>query len=98
LERPPERSSSEDSILSEVSYAPNLPSWLPVSKGDFRAFIANGWRYIKNRDGSEELYRFKNDPLEEHNLIESGRGHPELMRFRNYLDLHKKVGSSKTVQ
>jgi len=76
--------SSSDVILSEVSYAKNVPPWLPVSKGDMQAVIKNGFRYIKNGDGEEELYDFENDPLEEHNLIGSEETGRALKWFRRF--------------
>ncbi len=44
------------------------PDWFPSSKGDMRAIVYQGMRYIRNGDGSEELYDFERDPWEKTNL------------------------------
>ncbi len=74
-------------LLSEVNFAPNLPEWYPVSKGDMKLIVADGLHYIKNGDGSEELYDFENDPDEEHDLSTSNEGLQALVRLRMSLDL-----------
>jgi len=43
-------------VLSEVSHAPRLPDWFPVSKGDMASLMGTRWHYIRNGDGTEELY------------------------------------------
>ena len=54
-----------DPLLSEVNFAPNLPEWFPVSKGNMKSLVANRYHYIRNGDGREELYDIENDPLEQ---------------------------------
>ena len=76
--------SSSEVILSEVSRAKNVPPSLPVSRGDMQAVIKNGFRYIKNADGEEELYDFENDPLEKHNLIGSEETGHAVEWFRRF--------------
>ncbi len=56
-------------VLSEVKTAPGQPEWFPTSKGDMTAVVHRGVRYIRNGDGSEELYDLVADPDERHNLV-----------------------------
>jgi hypothetical protein len=58
-------------ILSQLNFAPNLPQWLPVSKGNMKSLVAENYHYIKNGDGSEEIYDWKHDPWEKYNLASS---------------------------
>ena len=36
-----------------------------------QAIIQSGWKFIRNEEGSRELYHLTEDPTEEHNLIDS---------------------------
>lgn len=51
-------------VFSELSQGINTLPWLPVSKGRMASVVLNGWHYIRNGDGSEELYDFRNDVAE----------------------------------
>lgn len=73
-------------ILSEVSFAPNNPKWYPISKGDMKSLILNGYHYIKNGDGREELYRYKTDLWEKRDLVRSGKNRQRLDWFRKPLE------------
>ncbi|MGH7541139.1 MAG: sulfatase family protein, partial [Gemmatimonadota bacterium] len=55
-------------VLSEVSHAPGLPDWFPVSRGDMRSVIHGDWHYILRGDGVEELFDTAVDPGERANL------------------------------
>ena len=55
-------------LLSEVSPSPRQPDWFPSSKGEMKALVHQGLRYIRNGDGSEELYDFAADPWEQNDL------------------------------
>lgn len=55
-------------LLSEVSRASGQPPWFPASKGDLKAVFYRGFHYIRNSDGSEELYEVEGDPGERNNL------------------------------
>lgn len=80
-------------ILSEVHKGINLPSWLPVSRGDMRSLIDDGLHFIRNGDGTEELYDFVNDPAERMNLMASASGTREADRMRTRLQaLDKATG------
>jgi hypothetical protein len=54
-----------------VKFAPNLPEWFPVSEGDMKAIISDGWHFIRNGDGREELYDLERDWKEENSLAGS---------------------------
>jgi arylsulfatase A-like enzyme len=63
-----EGASTPDPVASEVTFAPRLPPWFPVSKGDMASVVAGKWHYIRNGDGSEELYDLEADPSERRNV------------------------------
>ena len=71
-----DRSQSEpgEPILSELIYAPWDPEWAPVSKGDMKSLITGEMHYIRNGDGTEEVYNLRDDPAEHNNLIQTPRG------------------------
>ena len=56
-------------IFAEVSKGINLPGWWPVSKGRMQAVVLDGLHYIRNGDGTEELYDLARDPGESENLV-----------------------------
>jgi arylsulfatase A-like enzyme len=60
-------------LLAEVKKGINLPPWLPASKGTMQSVVIDGMHYIRNGDGSEELYDFERDPDELVNRAD----HPE---------------------
>jgi arylsulfatase A-like enzyme len=72
-------------LLSEVSRAPGHPDWFPTSKGDLTAVAYEGFRYIRNGDGTEELYDFTNDPGEQRNLAPLTGHRPALEAARALL-------------
>jgi arylsulfatase A-like enzyme len=73
-------------LLSAVSKAINMPDWLPVMKGDMTSLIANGFHYIRNGDGREELYDFDKDPAEKNDLAASDQYRQALERMRESLE------------
>jgi hypothetical protein len=72
-------------LLSEVNFAPDLPAWFPVSKGNMKSLVIDRYHYIKNGDGGEELYDIEQDPLEKHDLAPTVGMHTILKRFRTSL-------------
>ena len=62
---------SADTVLSELSYAPNLPPEYPVSKGDMRSAVSGSLHLILGGDGARELYDLDRDPGERHDLSAS---------------------------
>ena len=69
-------------VRASVRKTINMAAWLPASKGDMVSSISNGLHYIRNGDGSEELYRYGTDPEEQRNLAHQPelRGSLESMR------------------
>ena len=55
-------------LLFEVDRVSGQPDWFPASKGDMKALLYRGVKYIRNGDGSEELYDGEHDPWERRNL------------------------------
>jgi arylsulfatase A-like enzyme len=73
-------------LLSQVSRTPGHPEWFPTSKGDMKAVAAEGMRYIRNGDGTEELYDFDHDAAEQHNLAQAPEHRAALVKARQLLD------------
>jgi len=76
------RGEAESLALSSVRQVTGQPESFPASKGDMHALVYEGRRYIRNGDGSEELYDFEKDPWERHNLASQDDSRPLLDRFR----------------
>jgi arylsulfatase A-like enzyme len=47
---------SSSASLSDLRRPHGQPDWFPISKGDMRALWTDGFRYVRNGDGREELY------------------------------------------
>jgi arylsulfatase A-like enzyme len=54
----------------------------PALRGPMASVVAEGMSYIRNADGSEELYRLLDDPAEAKNLAEIKDAQPALRRLR----------------
>jgi hypothetical protein len=76
-----------DGLLSQVNFAPNLPEWLPVSKGNMLSLVIDPYHYIKNGDGREELYHFRLDPWEKHDVSASEESQRIREQFRAALNM-----------
>ena len=76
--------------LSEVLVGIEKPKWghksWPFHRGGMKSLVADRYHYIKNGDGSEELYNFETDPQEARNLTNSAEGQPLLRQFRLALE------------
>ena len=48
-------------VFASVRQKPRSQAWYPVAHGDLNAVIAGGWQYIRNGDGSEELFDLRED-------------------------------------
>ncbi len=62
---------STDCLVSEVALPPEADpngGRSPVCRGPMLSLVADGWHYIRNGDGREELYDFKHDTEETHDL------------------------------
>jgi arylsulfatase A-like enzyme len=78
---------SESALLVEVNRPPFVPQkQAPVNKGDLKALIMDRYHYIKNGDGSEELYDFEADPQESIDLVNLPENQKRLDQFRLTLD------------
>lgn len=55
-------------VLAEVRQGLRTPAWHPVTKGDMYSVVLDSLRLIGNGDGTEELYRFYDDPWEQQAL------------------------------
>lgn len=58
------------SLLAEVQVGRNNPPTDPISRGPVRSVLQDGWQYILNGDGVEELYDYAGRPGDETNLVE----------------------------
>ena len=70
--------------MASVTGSIRKPEWEPASKGDMQSLFDQGRQYIRNGDGSEELYDLGQDPRREENLAE--REPATLERLRRALD------------
>jgi arylsulfatase A-like enzyme len=56
--------SSQSAVVAEVSAGINTEPNAPVSRGAMRSLIDSATHYIRNGDGVEELYSYRDDPGE----------------------------------
>ncbi len=73
-------------IFNQLGHATGLPAWYPVSKGDMFAVLFGGLRYIRNGDGTPELYDFNRDPAERFNLAGDSAHQPSLDSLTRLVD------------
>jgi arylsulfatase A-like enzyme len=57
----------------------------PISRGRMRSAVSAEYHYILNGDGSEELYRFADDPEQTKNLVGDASAAAELERLRSVI-------------
>jgi arylsulfatase A-like enzyme len=66
--------------------------WVFTNKpsGDIwiRSLVTAKWHFLRNVDGSVELYEWKNDPAENRNLAATPEGQTVVQRFLNELSTH----------
>jgi len=72
--------------LSELNFAPRQPEWFPISKGDMKSVVSAGMHYIRNGDGSEELYDYEGDPWERADLASDAKRQAVLEQLRGLLN------------
>ena len=82
--RKPSPYSSEEALVLSETQKTYLPQVLPSNKGNMASLINKEMHYILNGDGSEELYDFRHDLLEQHNLAHTSQD--KLEEFRAYLN------------
>jgi arylsulfatase A-like enzyme len=82
--RPTRDSTRSDTLYSAVDYHRLLPKWppSPVMKGNMRSIVLDSLHYIKNGDGTEELYHLGRDSRETVNLATLPQYASELARHR----------------
>jgi hypothetical protein len=51
-----------------------------------KSLMLDRYHYILNGDGSEEIYDYRRDPFEAHNLVGSEKGTQLLLKFREQLE------------
>ncbi|MEX2048824.1 MAG: sulfatase-like hydrolase/transferase [Gemmatimonadota bacterium] len=75
-------------VLSEAERAPDLDfrPRTPLARGDMSALLEQGPHYIRNGDGSEELYDVRNDPKLLVDLTPDMAYATALLRLRGRLD------------
>ena len=64
--RPPATARGADTLYSAVDYHRLLPKWppSPVLRGNMRSMVLDSLHYIRNGDGSEELFHLGKDSRE----------------------------------
>ena len=78
-------SAARPPVVSEVQFAPRVPSWFPVARGDMRSVVDGNFHYIRDGKGAEELYDLATDTLEQRNLAGEPEARPTLERLRDLL-------------
>jgi arylsulfatase A-like enzyme len=74
-----------DTILSEVSKRINETRPLPNRDHALKRLMTDSLAYIRRQDGQEELYAYRTDSLEAHNLVDSAAWRPQLEQLRKRL-------------
>ncbi len=82
-----------DTLFAEVSGGFSEAPWEPIEKGDLRSAFIGPYHYIRNADGSEELYDIVADPDEVTNLVSEPSCADMVARLRAALE-SRGVGSS----
>lgn len=73
-------------VLAEVTRIPNVKEPTPASQGDMRALFDDSTHYIVNEGtGREELYAYRTDRMELHNLAEGDSAAERLALWRERL-------------
>ena len=60
-------------------------AWYPAARGDMESVTDDAYHYIRNGDGTEELYSLRNDPDERHNVSGRDDMRSTIERYRAYL-------------
>ena len=77
-----------DTLFAAVDYHRLLPKWppSPVMRGDMRSIVLDSLHYIRNGDGSEQLFHLGRDSRETVNLASLPEFAADLARHRAALD------------
>jgi arylsulfatase A-like enzyme len=71
--------------LSPGRFKDGLPSY-PATKGGLRSLVAEQWHFILSESGRAELYAWREDPAEVHNLAESEKGRQVVEEMKQRLN------------
>jgi arylsulfatase A-like enzyme len=82
-----------EGVFSELTYNRFAHPDDPIQLGLMRSIVRGGWHYIRNGDGSEELYDFRLDPDETLDLAAGEEGRAALNALRGALRGHLDRGS-----
>jgi arylsulfatase A-like enzyme len=85
IESKREEMENNELVLSEVQQQ----SWkigTNVEKGEMKSLIVGNMHYIRNGDGSEEVYDLHDDPVERNDLIQTPRGSETAAKARNIIE------------
>jgi arylsulfatase A-like enzyme len=74
-----------DPLLSELNKC-NWPAAAPAAKGPMRSVVTGNMHYIRNGDGTEEVYDLRLDPLEHNDLVQMQQGAEVAAQARCILD------------
>jgi arylsulfatase A-like enzyme len=77
--------SVSSAAIAEVEQGINLPIFVPASPGPMRSVILGHMHYIRNGDGTEEVYNFADDPEESENLSQRAYAQGMLNQARTAL-------------
>lgn len=77
---------SHSPLLAAISPHDHIQPSEPASAGPMQAVLSDSLHYIRNGDGSEELYDVVTDPWERHDLSQTAVGRRALLRLRTCLD------------
>jgi arylsulfatase A-like enzyme len=75
---------SHSPLLSEFDHYDWAQPWMPIHRGDMKSLVEGPLHYIRNGDGTEELYDMLRDPAALRDI--SGSQTPSLGRLRFALD------------
>jgi arylsulfatase A-like enzyme len=76
---------SDMAILSEVSSVRGGPPSYPTTGGALKSLVTEEWHFILAESGRAELYRWREDLQESHNLAETARGQLMVQAFSRQL-------------
>ena len=76
-------SNSRQMMFSELDKAPWIKPWYPASKYKLKSLVTEQYHYVRNGNGTEELYDRKNDPNELQNLAQTEEVQKVLEEFRS---------------
>jgi len=58
-------------VIAEVTHAKNIPGNYPTARGNMFTLLDERWQLIQNGDDSLELYDYRADSLQDHDLARS---------------------------